>query len=113
MKAFNRICLKCGNQFSTYSPSGKYCSLECSIDSFTIPGRPKHLMISNTPCKIWRGDFLDGKPVVVGNNGVEEVRKLQVNVPEGKRINTSCGNKNCVNKDHYDIVDDLSDFGYF
>lgn len=109
-RPFNRLCTCCGEQFSTQSPSKTLCSMDCKIQESTIPGVPKHVT-DNGNCRIWVSDYLDGQPIIFTDK-IEKLRDTQVKVPEGKRLIITCGNRNCVNKDHYEIVDDLSMFGF-
>lgn len=113
MKKFNRLCPQCGESFSTNSPTQIYDKLECSIDSKCTPSKPRNLIVDESNCKIWRGDVdSNDNPIIVVNDKILKLRNTQIFVPEGKRINVDCGNKMCVNENHYRLVDDLSHFGY-
>lgn len=109
---FDKTCPVCGKRYTAKKASRVYCSVECLIDSYTTPALPKHIIADDSPCKIWRGDLENDKPVLVFEDTIVDLRSAQVDLPEGKRINLSCGNHYCVNEKHYEIVDDLSQFGF-
>lgn len=112
MRKIIKICEKCKSKFDGYHHQ-KYCSYDCFLEDFTRTGTPRNLIIDDSKCKIWLGDVDDeGFPVASYGDKVVRVRDKQIDIPEGKRINVVCGNPKCMNKKHYELVDDLTKFGY-
>ena len=112
MRVKKSYCIKCGTSFD-FNHGKQYCGLECFLKDFTYETKPKYLIADETPCMIWKGDVdQNNNPVVVHGDKVVKVRDQQITLEPGKRLNVICGNSRCLNKNHYEIVDDFSEFGY-
>lgn len=114
MRKIKGHCIKCGTAFEKESPSAKYCDLDCFLKDFTRPSKSRYLIPDDSLCMIWLGDVdKNNNPVVVHGDEVLKLRDdIQYPHNNSKRINVSCGNNLCVNPNHYELVDDLKEFGY-